>query len=424
MKSFSIHTLGCKVNRYDSGKLAGILLSYGLEQRKADADLAIVNSCSVTKTAIHKDKRAVMKIRRDNPGAFVVLMGCWPQAYGIEACDAAADLVWGVGKLNELAVRILKSAHHGNIESENAGSIIKVAQDRSRYFIKVQEGCEQYCSYCVIPYARGKLYSRPECEVINEVKAATDEGYAEIILSGTHLGLYGKEKGSKAQTDLLGLLERIAAINNLSRIRLSSIEVIDINEDLIEFIASEKKMCKHLHIPLQSGADRILKSMNRPYTTAYFRDKVKAIREKIPDIAISTDVIVGFPGEDESGFYECAEFIKAIGFSRLHVFPFSAHEKTPAYAMPGKVPEKIIKERAGVLREIGEALEADFKNKFEGSELEVVLERINNDGTYLGKSEYYFDVIFNDGEILGDAPKAITKGFKGRVFKVRTRKIK
>ena len=259
--------------------------------------------------------------------------------------------------------------------------------------MKIQDGCEQFCSYCVIPYARGKLKSRRKNEVLKEVKQAVELNYNEIVLCGIHLGLYGKDiKNSKI--NLFLLLKDIIKIKNLGRIRLSSIEMNEVTDDLIDLITNSKKICKHLHIPLQSGNNKILKLMNRPYTTGTFEKKINKIRKTIPNIAITTDVITGFPNETKKDFIKIYDFIKKNQFSKLHIFPFSAHEKTPAFNFSNQVNEKEIKSRAKLLRILNKKLEDNYKKKFINKKLDVIVEKINKK-VITGKTEFYFDIKFN-----------------------------
>lgn len=438
MKTFKLYTLGCKVNQYDSSYLNSKLIAVGLKSAEKDADLAIINTCAVTKTAIKKDKIIIAKAKKENPRAKIIVIGCWPKIYG-NKIDARADLVLNNKNLDDLADDILGSksplgllepSRFSSDTSDSKSPLGLLESSRSRYTVKIQDGCEQFCSYCVIPYARGKLQSRPADEVLCEIKAAVGAGYGETVLCGIHLGLYGRgvlprfssgrealasnQQLNETRYNLAGLLKKIIKIKNLGRIRLSSIEVVDIDEDLIELMANSKgKICRHLHLPLQSGCDKILKLMNRPYDTAYFRNKIQALRKAMPDIAITTDVIVGFPGENEADFKKTYEFIKEIKFSRLHVFPFSAHEKTPAYFMKDKVSREVKEARAKKLRELGKKLENKYRKKFIGRELEVVIENEKGD-KYIGKSEFYFDVPINKSQ-----QKSFDINIIGQIVKIK-----
>jgi len=389
IKTYKIYTSGCKVNQYDSGKLAAELERAGLVAAAENADIAIINSCAVTQTAINKSRRMINKARKENPKAEIRLIGCWAKLKG------------------EKIKKIIDQPTQAGLAMTG----------RSRYFIKIQDGCEQFCSYCIIPYVRGKLKSRPEAEVTAEIKQAVKAGYGEVVLSGIHLGLYGRKKPlslrgapatwqslvnrvepeiaslpSVARNDnLAGLLKKLIKIKNLGRIRLSSIEITEVTDELIKLMMKSGKICRHLHIPLQSGSDKILKLMNRPYGSKYFAARIRQIRKQVPGIGISTDVITGFPGEGEEEFKETENFIRKIKFSRLHVFPFSPHAKLPAAKLPGQVKENIRLRRARELRKLGVKLAADYKNKFRGKTLEIAVEQIKSD-KIIGKTEYYFNL--------------------------------
>jgi len=407
-QSYKIYTLGCKVNQYDSGSLAAALDLAGFVATKNKADLAIVNSCAVTKTAILKSGRMVKLARKENPKAKIMLVGCWPKVYKIK--DVDADFIIAGNKI----VEVIKK----NYKLKSTDKIRKAKQEeRSRYFIKIQDGCEQYCSYCIVPYTRGKLKSRRGEEIICEIEQAVKAGYSEIVLSGIHLGLYGQDNKKHNKNNLVSLLKKIIRINGLGRVRLSSIEITEVSDGLIKLMAKEKKICQHLYIPLQSGSDKILKLMNRPYTKKYFLDKIKKIRRAMPDIAITTDVIVGFPGETEKDFKETEKFIKQIKFSRLHVFPFSAHAKLPAAKFPAQVDEKIKAHRAKILRELSVKLMGDYKKKFKGRELEIVIEQIKQNNI-IGKTEYYFNVEVEKRRILSGKINE-NKKLIGKIFRIK-----
>lgn len=392
---YKIYTLGCKVNQYDSASLGSELEKIGFTSVNKEADWVIVNTCAVTKVAIRKGRQMITKARRESPKAKIILMGCWPKAYPELKSEMKADYIFTVGEAKKV-ISLIKKETKKIIAQKRDNKIIST--DRSRYFIKIQDGCEQFCSYCIIPYTRGKLKSRDEDEIIKEIILATKAGYSEIILSGIHLGLFGKEKG---QNRLVPLIEKILKIEGLGRIRLSSIEVTEISDDLIDLMVKNDKFCKHLHIPLQSGNDKILKLMNRPYDTKYFADKLKKIRKRIPEIAITNDVIVGFPGETEKDFEETCRFIKKNKFSKSHIFSFSAHEKTPAFTMPGKVSPEEIKRRSDYLHKIDEKLQKEYQDKFKNKKLKVVVDARSN-SKIQGKTEYFFDVFFDKKQILSE----------------------
>ncbi len=444
--TYKIHSLGCKVNQYDSKKLEEKLIQVGFCLKDKNTDLIIVNTCSVTKTAITKSRQALNRLKRENPKAKVVLMGCFPKVYEkeIDIKKLGIDILWKVGDTEDLISEINKLKIVSKFKIQNSKFQVNSCTKhnfnkndlkiRSRYFLKVQDGCEQFCAYCIIPYARGKLTSRLSKDIIKEAKEKVNIGYREIVLSGIHLGLYGinnVDKNKEEDINLVGLLKKLVKIKiklgttnadhanevlEIEKIRLSSIEITEVTDELIDFMNKNKKMCAHLHISLQSGCDKTLKDMNRPYTTKYFENRVKKLRKAISDIAISTDVIVGFPGETKKDFKETKKFIETINFSRLHVFSFSAHEKTPAFDMPNQVDRKEIKNRSEILRHLSKKLEKDYKDKFKGKELEVVVEAIMGDVIKV-KSQYFFDILVKKENIISEIKK-IDKKLIGKVIKV------
>lgn len=393
---------------YDSNSLKRKLMSAGFVYADSGAQVAIINTCSVTKSAIRKNKQIANKAKKENPRAKIILTGCWPKVYDVRVGDLGVDYVFRAGEEQKLVNKIKNFKTSNSKQVQNSKSEIKKIcytdnnnKNRSRYFIKIQDGCEQYCSYCVIPYARGKLKSRPEKEVIGEIKNAADAGFREIVLSGVHIGLYGKDKKVKSnnfshKVSLTDLVAKIIKIKNLGRVRISSIEVTEVGDELMDLIRGTDKVCNHLHISLQSGCDKILKSMNRPYSAEYFARRIKKLRKAIPDIAVTTDVIVGFPGETDADIKKTYDFCKKIEFSKIHVFSFSAHEKTPASKMGGQISREKIIERSKKLRGLSEKLEKKYRDKFKGGEVEVVIEGKNKNGLIRGKSEYYFDIEFDE----------------------------
>ncbi len=395
MVKIKIYTLGCKVNQYDSRNLSELLGKSGVEIVDRNAQLAIINTCAVTKTAVSKSKRTINKAKKENPKAKIILTGCLPEIYKEDFSKLGVDFVSKISSI----VKIVKSNF---LEEQHDFLCDKKVKGRIRYNIKIQDGCEQFCSYCIIPFARGKLKSRSEVEVIKEAKRVVSEGYKEVVLCGIHLGLFGYRENY----NLLSLLKKIVKINNLERIRLSSIEVREVSSALIDFVSKNEKVCNHFHIPLQSGSDKILKLMNRPYKLKYFEDKVKSIRKKIPNCAITTDVIVGFPGETKKDFQEICKFVKKMKFSRLHVFPFSAHEKALASKFKGQIKREEKLKRARILRKIGESLEKEYKGSFKGKKLGVIVEN-SKEGKAKGKTEYYFELESKEKARVGNTVEII-----------------
>lgn len=380
---FLIRTLGCKVNQYDSADLSRRLEQVGFVFVNDKPDLVILNTCAVTLSAISKDRQALLNLKSHNPQAYLVVMGCWPKTY---QPDLKADLIWGVGDLSNLVDEIKTLVKFSGAPHLESGLVLA---DRSRYFLKVGDGCNQFCSYCVIPFARGRVKSRSEIELVKEVRLAIKAGYQEIVLSGIHLGLYGQDLSGRS--DLISLLKKLIKLPGLGRLRLSSIEINEVDERLIRLIKSTPKICRHLHISLQSGSDKILKAMKRPYTTAYFRRKIERLRKLIPDIAVSTDIIVGFPGESDRDFLETCRFAREMTFSKIHVFSFSAHPQTAAFKLKNRLSGDRVKARSQQLRILSGRLEKKYREsilkKYQGKKMAVVIDQKNR-----GKTEFYFDL--------------------------------
>lgn len=402
---FQIYSLGCKVSQYDAAVLRRQLLSRGF--RIGDKpELVVVNTCSVTHSAISKDRQLIGKLRRRFPAAKLVVMGCWPQTDETigEAFSDSQIIFWGVGKTAKLVAMLaddFKVKIDGKILESGLEEEQLAATDRSRYFIKVGDGCNQFCSYCLIPFARGRLKSRRSGEIIKEIEMAVRSGYREIVLSGIHLGRYGEDKKGK-EKNLVGLLQMILKIKDLGRVRLSSIEVGEVTPPLIALMKKEKRICRHLHISLQSGSDRILKLMGRPYLTKDFQKTVQALRRALPDIAISTDIIVGFPGETEEEFKRTLEFVRRMYFSKIHVFSFSAHAKTRAFRLPDRVKPGDIKRRSELLRKLSTEMEKEYQNfilkKYSKGGLSLVREKGGSPKARF-KTEFGFDVYLSEREL-------------------------
>ncbi|MEA3450062.1 MAG: tRNA (N(6)-L-threonylcarbamoyladenosine(37)-C(2))-methylthiotransferase MtaB [Patescibacteria group bacterium] len=412
--TYKIYTLGCKVNQYDSSSLENFLDSVGFESGKNIVDLAVINTCAVTESAIRKALRTINIAKKENPDAKLILTGCvgelekkrntYLNRYFNDEINI--DLIWGTKDYKKLVLEIKNLFNINNLAKAefNYKKLVK-NNKRSRYTIKIQDGCEQFCTYCVIPYTRGEISSRKENDIINEIEAVTKEGIDEIVLSGIHLGLYGKDlhPSEQAGFPLVNLIKKIIKLSGLGRIRLSSIELNEVTDELLKLIKTDK-VCSHLHISLQSGCNKILKLMNRPYTLVELKNRIKEIRKIIPSVAITTDVIVGFPGENDKDFLETYNSVKEINFSRLHVFPFSAHDLTPASKFLNQIPENIKKERAKKLRILGYELAQNYRDKFKGQELMVIPEQLKNK-KYLGKTEYYFDVWFDQNNLVNKNDK-------------------
>ena len=388
--------MGCKVNQYDGASLAADLKSLGFEFSEENPNLVILNTCTVTKNAITKDRQNLNLLKRKYPQAKFVVMGCWPQT-GDKTLGAEDDdgiFWWGVGRRKEF-LDFIQKWFSSKIETSATKNSLALTEDLSRYFLKVGDGCNQFCAYCLIPYARGPIKSRPLAELILEAERALDEGMEEIVLTGIHLGRYGQDF-SDGKTSLNNLLRALLKLPKLGRIRLSSIEINEVDDELINLMKDNPKICRHLHISLQSGCDKILKLMRRPYNTEYFRNRVLELKKVLPEISLTTDIIVGFPGETVDDFLITKKFAEEIGFSKIHVFPFSAHEKTPAFLMPNQVEVLERKNRARELRELSKKLETNYRKEilslFGGKNIPVILEAIIGEKVRL-KTEYHFDFL-------------------------------
>lgn len=396
MRKAALHNLGCKVNSYETEAMQQLLEEAGYEivPFSEGADVYIINTCSVTNIADRKSRQMLHRAKKMNSKAVVVAAGCYVQAAGEELKkDESVDLVIGNNKKNQL-ISILEDyfAHNGAIqedavldiscttEYENL-SIDKIA-DHTRAFLKVQDGCNQFCSYCIIPYTRGRVRSRDPQEVVKEVERLTSKGYQEIVLTGIHLSSYGKDFPEEEKLTLLDLIVIIHEIPGLQRIRLGSLEPRIITEEFANTLKGLKKVCPHFHLSLQSGCDETLKRMNRHYTTAEYLKCCEILRKAYDNPAITTDVIVGFPGETEEEFSITKEFLKTIHFYEMHVFKYSKRAKTKAALMPDQVPESIKAERSNELLSLEESMSLAYRKTFLGKKTDVLLEeRCQIDGT-------------------------------------------
>lgn len=370
MKTFHIKTLGCKVNQYDSQVIREQFLDRGFREVnggfQSSPDICIVNTCSVTNRAQAKGRNYINHLRRHYPETTLIVTGCTVD-YQPESAGRKADLlVSNRDKFSLINILFNKKKIENDLGIRNFAG-------RIRAFVKVQDGCNEFCSYCVLPYVRGRSRSRDFKEVIKEVKRLVDYGYREIILTGIHLGDYGKDKDEK---DLLVyLLKELEKIPDLIRIRLSSLEPQDITDQLVEKIAVSNKICRHLHIPLQSGDDIMLKNMNRKYIYGEYRSLLNRIVSKIPEISFTTDVMVGFPGETEEQFLNSCRAVEEIGFVKVHIFPYSLRPGTKAEKLAGRILNRDIKRRAKALDDIAKKVSMKMKKKLIGSLQDVLVEK-------------------------------------------------
>ncbi|MGM0602130.1 MAG: tRNA (N(6)-L-threonylcarbamoyladenosine(37)-C(2))-methylthiotransferase MtaB [Bacillota bacterium] len=405
-KKAAFYTLGCKVNQYETEAMIDLFLDRGFEvvDYSEAADIYIINSCTVTNEAARKTRQIARRAKRANPESLVGIVGCYTQAFPEEVASIdEIDFIMGSSGKSKIVGKSLELLNGKKTDNEILDYSelqdyedleIKRLTNTTRANVKIEDGCNQFCSYCIIPYARGPVRSRNEKSVVEEVKNLCSQGVKEIILTGTHLGAYGFDKNNKDA--LADLVETLLDISDIKRIRLSSIEGTEISNKLIALIAEEERVCPHLHLPLQSGSNRILKAMNRPYSREDFIKTVEKIREFIPDIALTTDVIVGFPGENDSSFGDTVEAVKNIEFSKIHVFPFSVREGTKAAGMKDKLPGDVISEYSKILRDINEDLMLKYQKKFLGRTKEVMIEEERDHRTDMltGFTDNYLKVLF------------------------------
>ena len=400
MTTFAIATLGCKVNTYESQGYESALLEKGYEQVsfKEKADVYIINTCAVTNTSGSKSRQKIHAAIAYNPKALIAVVGCYAQTASEQLeQDANIDILLGSDGKSRLADMIEEGLRKKrpqklihDVRKVNVFEALPIHrfEHQTRAFLKIQDGCNQFCSYCIIPFARGAERSLPEDEVLAIARSLSESGHREIVLSGIHTGRYGNGINSS----LCQLMKRMVKdITKQQRILISSIEMNEITDELLEFIKGDEKIARHLHIPVQSANTTVLKNMNRPYTIAWFMERVDYIRSLIPDISISSDVITGFPQESEEQFQDTLDNIARMRLSFLHVFPYSRRDHTAAAQMSGHLENKIKKERASRLANLSKQLYTAYKQNFIGKEVSVIFEK-EKDGKLIGHSSEYLEV--------------------------------
>ena len=407
---FNIVTFGCKVNQYESNMMKEKMLSsnFFYEENMSDANIIIVNTCSVTNVADKKCLKMIRKIKREYPNALLVVAGCSSQNNQnvYEALDI--DILLGnkdKSKIAELIKEYLdtekkyvKFYNERDLEFED---MLINDYNHVRAFVKIEDGCDNFCSYCIIPFVRGSVRSKDFDTVIKEAKLLTEHGHKEIVLTGIDTGHYMSNNH-----DLTDLINELSKIDDLLRIRISSIEITELNDKFLEMLKINKKVCNHLHIPLQAGSDEILKRMNRKYDLAYYEEKINKIRSIRPDISITTDIIVGFPYETDELFSETLEFSKKMNFSKIHVFPYSIRVGTAAASMPNQVDEVTKKVRVKKLMALSEKQEKEYYEKFKGKELDILVEECDNNVS-IGHTSNYLMVTLNENLLVGKIYKRI-----------------
>ena len=396
MPSVGILSLGCKVNTYESEYIRNILEKRGYEIKdfSEKCDIYIINTCTVTNTSDTKSSKMLRRARKENPDAIIVAMGCFIESNkdnpipGIDIVignrdkDKVPDLIDEYLKNKERIIRLYKG--RTDIFED---MYITSFPGRTRAFVKIQDGCDNFCSYCIIPFVRGKCRSKDKDKVIEEITALVNNGYKEVVLTGIHTGSYGRD----LDISFADLLNEIIKIEGLKRLGISSIEATELNEDILNILKKSNIIVDHIHIPLQAGSNEILKSMNRKYDLKYFEDKIAEIRSIRPDISITTDIIVGFPGETEELFKETLNTVRRINFSKVHVFPYSERKGTKSERLPNKIPTNIKKDYVKRLIELSKELEIEYASKFIGKELEILVEQ-TKDGFSYGHTSNYLNV--------------------------------
>ncbi len=409
MAKIAFYTLGCKVNQADTASMENLFLRSGhqLVSFDGEADVYIINTCVVTNTGQRKSRQTIHRAIRKNPNALIVVTGCYPQTAAEEVkAIAGVDMIIGNQDRAQIVQLVEERLAHRQtdtldavhkltastaFEEMSAGDIT----DKTRAFLKIQEGCNQFCTYCIIPYARGPLRSRSLESIRTETQRLISAGFKEIVLIGIHLGCYGKENTDGPT--LYDAVKTVLDVPGVQRLRLGSLESVEVEPRLLTLMQEDARFCRHLHLPLQSGCDKTLQAMHRPYTTAKFKTLLADIKTKVPNIAITTDVIVGFPGETEADFETTCKFAESCGFSKMHIFPFSARKGTPAEKFAGAVTEAVKKERADILGRIDETIHKAFLQAMVGQTAEVLFEQPAGEDYFEGLTGNYQRVFVKSG---------------------------
>ena len=397
---FNVYTLGCKVNTYESEALTNLLEEKGFSLTFDDeeADVIIVNTCTVTQTSDSKSRKMLRSLAKKNSNALIVVMGCYSQLNKEEASEYANIVIGTTNrtKIYDLIMSYMETKQAINIVDTNFFDVsfedmkLHRLSKHTRGFIKIQDGCENFCAYCAIPYSRGPIRSRLPESVIEEINVLVNNGVKEVILSGINTGTYGYDLKT---INLAGLLEMICTKTAIERIRLSSIELMEISDDLLNVCKKySDRIANHFHIPLQAGADNTLRRMNRKYLTDDYRKTILKIKEMFEDVAVTTDCLAGFVGETEDDFKDALSFIEEMGFASMHIFPYSRRKNTKADEMEGHLNPKVIHERAREMIALSKKLKKNYNEQFLNKEVDVLFETIKN-GYYVGHSSNYLEVL-------------------------------
>ncbi|MCG2124080.1 tRNA (N(6)-L-threonylcarbamoyladenosine(37)-C(2))-methylthiotransferase MtaB [Staphylococcus epidermidis] len=416
MSTVAFHTLGCKVNHYETEAIWQLFkdANYERVEFETNADVFVINTCTVTNTGDKKSRQIIRRAIRQNPDAVVCVTGCYAQTSSAEIMEIpGVDIVVGTQDRHKLLDYIQQFQDErqpingvGNIMKNRTYEELEVPYftDRTRASLKIQEGCNNFCTFCIIPWARGLMRSRDPEKVVEQATQLVNSGYKEIVLTGIHTGGYGQDLKNY---NLAQLLRDLDTIEGLERIRISSIEASQLTDEVIDVIGNSNKVVRHLHIPLQSGSDDVLKRMRRKYTMAHFSERLTKLHQALPDLAVTSDVIVGFPGESEDEFQETYDFIVNRHFSELHVFPYSPRIGTPAARMDNQIDEETKNVRVHKLISLSNQLAKEYASKFEDEVLEVIPEEMGEEPhTLVGYADNYMKVRFEgDDSLIGQIVK-------------------
>lgn len=416
-KIVSMHTLGCKVNQYETDAMQQLFVESGYEISEFDefADVYVINTCTVTAVSDKKSRQMIRKAKKQNPNAIIAVVGCYSQQSPEEVMSIeGVNLVMGTKDRQKIVEEVEKLTADQQInevedimkQTEFERLSINKAGGKTRAFLKIQEGCDRFCSYCIIPYTRGPIRSKPLEDITEEVSQLAENGYKEIVLTGIHVASYGKDRG---ESSLIDVIERLGAIKGIERIRTSSVEPLIISQEFLSRLTKVESFCPHFHLSLQSGSDSVLKRMNRRYTSKQYEEAVDLIRKYFPDAAITTDVIVGFPGESEKEFEETLEFLKKINLYEMHIFKYSVREGTKAALMLDQVSSDEKNRRSSILLELSLENKNRYEREYMNKVVEVLFESKIND-SYFGHTKNYIKVgVKADRNLEGQIKKAVVK---------------
>ena len=427
MKKVAFYTLGCKVNQYETEAMLEMFKEDGYEQVGSEdyADVYVINTCTVTHMSDRKSRQYIRRMKKKNPDAIIAVVGCYSQVSPEEILEIEeVNLVMGTNERRTIVDEIKKlEVVEGDKKASTVDDIMKVrafeeieisqSNGRTRAFMKIQDGCDRFCTYCIIPYARGgKVRSRDMESIVNEAKTLAENGYEEVVLTGIHVASYGKDL-KQENTNLLDVIKRINEIDGIKRIRTSSVEPILFTDEFVNEVSKMEKVMPHYHLSLQSGCDDTLKRMNRRYTTSEYKEIVEKLRREIPDVAITTDVIVGFPGETEEEFEKTYNFLKEIELSQMHIFKYSPRKGTKAADMENQVSPQVKHERSEKLLQLNKENFEKFAGRMIGKEFEVLFEQELGENRYEGLTPNYLKTIVTSNEDIC-----------GKIVKVKITEVK